>query len=79
MDYKNLVKMVEQRCLLCHGPQVQMKNVRLDTTDQLKLHAQNIYQQTVVARIMPMNNATGMTEHERQLVKRWFEGGARVP
>ena len=79
MDYKNLIKMVEQRCVLCHGPQVQMKNVRLDSPDMLKLHAQNIYQQTVVGRVMPMNNATGMTEHERQLVKRWFEAGARVP
>ena len=79
MDYKNLVKMVEQRCVLCHGAQVQMKNVRLDTPDQLRLHAQNVYQQTVVSRVMPMNNATGMTEHERQLVRRWFEAGAKVP
>ena len=79
MDAKNLVKMVEQRCVMCHGPQVQMKNLRLDAPEQLQLHAQNIYQQTVVSRVMPMNNATGMTEHERQLVRRWFEGGAKVP
>jgi uncharacterized membrane protein len=32
----------------------------------------------VVSRIMPMNNATGITEAERTLVKRWYEGGASV-
>jgi uncharacterized membrane protein len=27
---------------------------------------------------MPMNNATGLTEAERQLIKQWFEAGART-
>jgi uncharacterized membrane protein len=31
----------------------------------------------VVTRLMPMNNATGITEDERALVRRWFEAGAR--
>jgi uncharacterized membrane protein len=67
-----------QRCLVCHGEQVQMKNIRLDTPDAVKLHAQAVYQQVVVTRQMPMNNSTGITEDERQLFKRWFEGGAPV-
>jgi uncharacterized membrane protein len=25
-----------------------------------------------------MNNATGITDEERQLVKQWFEAGAKV-
>ena len=35
-------------------------------------------QQVVVARAMPMSNATGLTDAERQLIKQWFEAGART-
>ena len=40
--------------------QVQMKNVRLDTPANIKLNAQNVYQQVSVTQQMPMNNATGI-------------------
>jgi uncharacterized membrane protein len=67
-----------QRCHTCHGVQVQMKNVRFDTPEGVKQHALNIYQQAVVTKQMPMNNATGITEDERMRIKRWFEAGADV-
>ena len=76
--YGVLQNMLSQRCYPCHGEQVQMKNVRLDSPQNVKLHAQNIYQQVVVTRIMPMNNATGISEVERQFIKQWFESGARI-
>jgi uncharacterized membrane protein len=76
--YKTVQAVLEQRCHLCHGAQVQMKNVRLDSPEGVKLHAQNIYQQAVVTKVMPLNNATGITEVERALIKQWFEGGAAV-
>jgi uncharacterized membrane protein len=31
-----------------------------------------------VMRLMPMNNATGIVEDERQLIRKWFESGART-
>jgi len=73
--YKTLQAVLEQRCYLCHGAQVQMKNVRLDSVEGVKLHAQAIYHQVVVIKAMPMNNATGITEAERGLIRQWFEGG----
>jgi uncharacterized membrane protein len=76
--YKTVQAVLEQRCHLCHGAQVQMKNVRLDSPEGVKLHAQNIYQQAAVTKVMPLNNATGITEAERALIKQWFEGGAAV-
>lgn len=76
--FATVAKVLEQRCYMCHGPQVQMKNVRLDSPEGVKQHAQAVYQQVVVARLMPMSNSTGMTEEERALVKRWFEAGAAV-
>ena len=69
---------IDQHCLSCHGAQVQMKNVRLDTPANIKLNAQNVYQQVSVTQQMPMNNATGITPQERQLVASWYLAGAKV-
>jgi uncharacterized membrane protein len=69
---------LEQRCTMCHGEQVQMKNVRLDNPALVKQHAQNVYQQVVVTKQMPMNNSTGITDEERALIGRWFQAGAKV-
>jgi uncharacterized membrane protein len=77
-DYQKVQAVLAQRCYQCHGEQLQMKNVRLDSPQWVSTHAQNIYQQVVVTRQMPMNNATGITDEERQLVKQWFEAGAKV-
>jgi uncharacterized membrane protein len=67
---------VAQRCTLCHGPAMQSKNVRLDSADEIAKHAQNIYQQSVVLKVMPMNNATQITDAERALIGRWYTAGA---
>jgi uncharacterized membrane protein len=76
--YHEVQKVLEQRCYMCHGPALQMKGVRLDSPEGLKQHAQLVYQQVVVTRIMPMNNATGITDAERALIGQWFLSGARV-
>jgi uncharacterized membrane protein len=78
VGYAQLKPILDQRCVMCHGEALQSKNVRLDTPDALKLHAQAVYQQAVVTRVMPMNNATGVTEEERALIGQWFKGGAKV-
>jgi uncharacterized membrane protein len=67
---------VQQRCGVCHNAQVQQKNVALHTPELLVQHAQSVYQQAVVLKLMPMNNATQITEDERALIRRWFEAGA---
>jgi uncharacterized membrane protein len=67
---------LDQRCAMCHNEQVQQKNVALHTPALIKQHAQNVYQQSVVLKLMPLNNATQITEAERALIKRWFEAGA---
>ncbi len=77
-DYQKVSKIIENRCYQCHGAQLQMKNVRLDSPALLKQHAQSVYQQVVVTKIMPMNNATGITDDERAQIKQWFEAGAKT-
>jgi uncharacterized membrane protein len=67
---------IAQRCVMCHNAQVQNKGVALHTPELLRQHAQAVYQQAVILRLMPFNNATQITEDERAVIKRWFEAGA---
>jgi uncharacterized membrane protein len=78
VSFAQVQTVLAQRCALCHGEQVQMKNVRLDSPELVKQHAQNVYQQVVVTKQMPMNNSTGITDEERALIGRWFQAGAKV-
>ncbi|HEX5807001.1 MAG TPA: urate hydroxylase PuuD [Macromonas sp.] len=69
---EQVLALTQQRCAMCHGAQLQSKNVRLDTLADLHRLAPLVYQQVVVSRAMPLNNATGITEDERALVARWY-------
>jgi uncharacterized membrane protein len=78
VSYAMLQPVLAQRCYVCHGEQVQLKNVRLDSPEDVKRNAQAIFHQVTVTRLMPMNNSTQITEDERALIGRWFETGAAV-
>jgi uncharacterized membrane protein len=67
---------IDQRCALCHNAAVQQKNVALHTPQLMQQHALAVYQQTSVLKLMPMNNATQITDAERELIRRWYESGA---
>lgn len=77
-SFKNVQDVLARRCDMCHGAAVQMKNVRLDSPALVQQHAQMIYQQVVVQKLMPMNNATGITDAERALIGQWFRDGAKT-
>ena len=78
VTFAELRAVVEQRCVMCHNAAVQNKNVALHTPALIGQHAQAIYQQAVVLKLMPMNNASQITEAERALIKRWFDAGAAL-
>ena len=78
VGYAQIQPVLAQRCVQCHGEQVQMKNVRVDSAEAVQRNAQAIYQQVVVSKLMPMNNSTGLTDEERALIGRWFEQGAKL-
>jgi uncharacterized membrane protein len=79
VTFEDIQTIVNQRCVSCHGEKLQMKNLRLDSAELIRVNAQNIYQQVVVLRQMPMSNATRITEQERQAVGQWFLAGAPGP
>ncbi len=76
VHFSDVKAVVDQRCVLCHNAQVQNKNVALHTPELIQQHAQQMYQQAVVLKQMPMNNATQITDAERGIIKRWYESGA---
>jgi len=76
--YAQVRAVVDQRCVMCHNEQLAQKNVQLHTAEGLKQHAQAVYQQVAVLKLMPLNNATQITDAERELIRRWFEAGAPV-
>jgi len=78
VEFVQVNAVFQARCLACHGEQVQLKNVRLDSPESIKKNAPMVYQQVVVTRQMPMNNSTGITEEERLIIKNWYQNGAPV-
>lgn len=78
LAFADVKAVIDQRCTMCHNEQLQSKNVALHTPELLKQHAQQVYQQAVVLKLMPLNNATQITDEERALIKRWFDAGAPV-
>ncbi|MEY2892564.1 MAG: hypothetical protein RJA98_2472 [Pseudomonadota bacterium] len=76
VSFAEVQQVVAQRCVLCHNAQVNNKNIQLHTPELIGLNAQALYQQAVVLKAMPMNNATQITDAERAVLGRWFEAGA---
>ena len=78
VSFADVQKVLEQRCTVCHGAAVQQKNLRVDVPAQVAQHAQNIYQQVVATKVMPLGNATQMTDAERALIAQWYQAGAKT-
>ncbi|GAA4026932.1 urate hydroxylase PuuD [Actimicrobium antarcticum] len=76
VSFAQVQGVVENRCVMCHNAQVQNKGVALHTPALIKQHSAQMYQQVVVLKLMPYNNATQITQQERDLIKRWFEAGS---
>ena len=71
---------VGQRCVTCHSPAPTFPGIAqppagvlLNSIEGLNQNAERIYQQVVVTRIMPLGNATGMTDYERAVMATWIK------
>mgnify|MGYP001824090619 CR=1 FL=1 len=70
---------IEARCVACHAAEPSHPafpaaplGVMFDHDAQIVAAADKIYQQTVVTRIMPIGNLTGMTDEERRVIAGWY-------
>lgn len=83
VSFAKVQEVMNARCVQCHAEQPKMmptaaKGIKLDTADDIKAHAQLIYQQAVQQKAMPLGNVTQITDDERALLGQWFEGGAKT-
>jgi uncharacterized membrane protein len=74
---------VEQRCVPCHSAHptkvsVAPKGIVFDTPSQIKSQASLIESVAVTTKIMPIGNATGMTQGERDELGAWIRAGAPI-
>jgi uncharacterized membrane protein len=76
---------VGQRCAPCHsmhptqpGFNAPPANVVLDTPEQIHALAAQIQELAVASTLMPLGNATKMTQDERDLLGRWIAQGAKT-
>ena len=74
-----------QRCAPCHSPVPTFPGITqpqagviLSTPDGILQAAPRMFQQVVVTRIMPLGNATQMTEEERAVIAAWVRAGAKA-
>jgi uncharacterized membrane protein len=85
VDASQAVAIVEQRCTTCHSANPTSEQftsapggVVLDTPAQIAERADAIRAQAVDSRAMPLGNATGMTDEEREALGAWIAAGAQV-
>ena len=70
---------MREHCTICHSAQPSHPGfaaaplgIEIDSESALDAMATRVHQVTVVTRSMPLANATGMTEAQRELVDRWY-------
>ena len=80
VSFNEVRSVVHHRCTACHSSQpthpafpAAPGGVILDTDQQIMAEAQRIHQQTVVTRVMPIGNLTGISEDERTVIDNWYQ------
>jgi uncharacterized membrane protein len=76
VTFAEVAPVVEQRCASCHSGAAAPKGVRLETPEEIAAQADAIERVAVLTKAMPLGNATGMTDDERELLGRWIRRGA---
>jgi uncharacterized membrane protein len=79
VPFARVQAIVEQRCVPCHserptesGFDEAPRGIRFDTRAEIESQAQAIKLQAVDTKAMPLGNATGMTQAERDVLARWL-------
>lgn len=73
VSFEMVKAIVDARCLACHNAALAPKRIQFHEPQLIEQHAAEIYQQVVVQKSMPLNNATGITDEERATLGRWFK------
>jgi uncharacterized membrane protein len=84
-SYAAAHEVVKRHCLSCHSQRnsevafpLAPGGVVFDSPADMHRFADRIMLRAAVERTMPLLNKTGMTDGERELLRRWVEQGART-
>lgn len=77
---------LQKRCAVCHSADAADRTfgpapagVAFDTPEQARARADRILARAVTSHTMPPANKTFITDEEREILRRWIEGGAEIP
>jgi uncharacterized membrane protein len=86
-DFAEVKQIVERRCFACHSKEpthedfkdigVPAASLYLDDDNNILTLKRVIYQRVVEVKDMPAQNATGMTQEERDRIASWYDAGAK--
>jgi uncharacterized membrane protein len=86
VTFSQIQPVIAGRCQPCHSAQPTQPGfleapagVIFDRPEQIVARAQQINQQAVVTRNMPLSNLTNITQDERDLLGAWVQAGAPGP
>ncbi|MDB5729437.1 MAG: conserved hypothetical rane protein, partial [Noviherbaspirillum sp.] len=85
VDFGRVQSVIGQRCVSCHAERPTQAGfasapagIMLQTAEQIHRNAEKIYRQAAQLKAMPIGNLTGMTDEERMLIARWYEGATNT-
>ena len=83
VDMAEVESVILSRCSMCHADEPLWegigsppKGVVLETQEQIRRQAANIYLQAVHTRAMPPGNITDIPDEERRILAAWIAAGA---
>jgi uncharacterized membrane protein len=86
VPFARVQHVVAARCQPCHslhptypGTSAAPLGVTLDTPEEIRARASRIQELAVSSTVMPIGNATKMTQAERDLLGQWIAQGAKGP
>ncbi len=84
VTFTQVQPIVAQRCAACHSQHPTLLSaaplgIVFDTAAQIHAQAARIKAVAVDTHVMPLGNATHMTDAERQLLAAWIAQGAKTP
>lgn len=84
VSFNRVRAILGERCVACHSPAPTFPGITqpqagvlLHAPAEILRNSQRLYQQVVVTRIMPLGNATQMTDEERAVIAAWVRAGAK--
>jgi uncharacterized membrane protein len=81
VTFEEVQQIVEQRCVQCHSPNPTIEGyeqaglIDFSNPDNVESNKELIHTVVVVQKRMPFNNATNMTQEERDRIASWAESG----